>query len=233
MNDASGTAAVFKAAVAGEVDGYAAVPTREQFSALDDDPLAGLLYSFGNDQSTYLWSRDDESVKVHASRMLSAPSMYERRMEYRRFMRSLAEWLSAHELNPDGRPIVDLSALSRLDRVQGLERLDRVCGMEAETPIEFSRADYRDVEIPDGATVYADPPYRGTCAAGYSAFNAQRFDAWLAAVDFPVIVSEYTCPDGCVRIASKDVRSIRSASDNSTIKTEGLFVQDRFADMFV
>ncbi len=37
---------------------------------------------------------------------------------------------------------------------------------------------------------------------------------------------------GSVRIASRGIRSIKSSSGNSTIKTEGLFVQERFAGMF-
>ena len=55
-NDVSGVPDLFLAAVRGEFDGYATVPTREEFMAeKDDDPALALLYSFGNDRPTYLW----------------------------------------------------------------------------------------------------------------------------------------------------------------------------------
>ena len=40
-----------------------------------------------------------------------------------------------------------------------------------------------------------------------------EFDAWLASVDFPVYVSEFTCPDGCVEIAHHE----RSQSSAATV----------------
>lgn len=56
--------------------------------------------------------------------------------------------------------------------------------------------------------------------------------AWLASVPFPVVVSEYTAPRGCVEVASRPRRATVSATDNSTVYIERLFVQERFADRF-
>lgn len=92
-----------------------------------------------------------------------------------------------------------LQGLESLERLQGLERIESLEGLQG---FEVSNLDYRDVKIPSGATVYADPPYRGTSQSQYGGtFDHEKFDAWLAEVDFPVYVSEYTCPSGCVEIA--------------------------------
>jgi DNA adenine methylase len=63
----------------------------------------------------------------------------------------------------------------------------------------FAQADYRDLRIPDGAIVYADPPYAGTAA--YSAvgrFDNDEFWAWAGALSrrATVLVSELAAPDG-------------------------------------
>ena len=77
--------------------------------------------------------------------------------------------------------------------------------------------------------MYADPPYRSTDTTAYGAFDFDAFDAWLGGVDFPVFVSEYACPPGCVEIASIDHTSSMPATCNVTT-VEKIFVQERFAD---
>ena len=69
----------------------------------------------------------------------------------------------------------------------GLQRADIHC------------ATYDELDIPDGALVYCDPPYAGTC--GYLAtvdFDHGRFWAWVEALGprAYVYVSEYSAPEG-------------------------------------
>ena len=114
MNDVNGMPDVFMRAVRGEYAGYSFVPDREQFHELKDvDPLVPLLYSFGNNRTDYLWSREKEPVKVAASRMLSAPTLRERRTYWLEFCRALRAYVSANGVMP-GR-------LCELQRLQGLE----------------------------------------------------------------------------------------------------------------
>ena len=91
--------------------------------------------------------------------------------------------------------------------------------------------DYRNVVIPDGATVYADPPYRGTKGGQYTWDDSQveEFDAWLASVPFPVYVSEFTCPDGCVEVAHQKRTQSSAATVTQTVD-EKIYVQERFYD---
>ena len=90
--DITDSPAVFVAAAHGEYHGMSTVLTRREFAECDDTMLR-LLYSFGNDRQSYLWGADLEPVKVAAAKMLSAPSMHERRMHYRDFCKALVEYL--------------------------------------------------------------------------------------------------------------------------------------------
>lgn len=221
-SDITDSVLVFSDAVKGEFRGFATVPTREEFAASEDTALR-LLYSFGNDRTGYMWSPELEPVKVAASRMVSAPSMHERRLAYATFCRELVGWLRGD--GRGARQIVELHGLEGLERLQGLE------GLDGSRLTVLPHTDYRMVDIPDGATVYADPPYRGTAnSSRYGEFDFHAFDQWLAGVDFPVYVSEFDAPEGCVEIAS--VERMTSMAANSTGKrVERIFVQERFFDV--
>ena len=237
-NDLTCGPEVFLAAVNGEFDGYDRVPTHAEFDAekKDDDALA-LLYSFGNNRQNYLWGPDNERVKVPATRMVLAPSGWEHKKAYREFMKALAESVKIPDpsLEPQERisRLRNLNSMPGLERLQGLDRLgtlERLDGSD-DSSLTVTKLDYREVEVPDGATVYADPPYRGTDCRAYrdaGKFDSDAFDEWLASVPFPVIVSEYTCPEGCVEIDSCKKRVTTDSNSNSKVAVEGLFVQERF-----
>ena len=222
VNDVCDTPKVFEAAIKGEFDGMDTVLTRDEFEACDDDALR-LMYSFGNNRKNYLWSRELEPVKVEASRMLSAHSMHERRMHYRKFLRNLRAYIERNGSMPDdARHDGSLESLERLQSLQSLESLER---------LERLERDYRLVGIPEDATVYADPPYRNTNCGGYEGFDFDGFDAWLAAVPCMVVVSEYTAPPGCVQVAST-VKLVSMSARTTGKREEGLFVHERWADEY-
>lgn len=220
-NDLTDAPAMFVDAVRGEYDGYCTVPDRDQFNEEKAaDYALSVLYSFSNNGRSYLWSKKLEPVKVHASRMLAMPSMHERRMEYKKFVHALSDYIR------EGDAVWKLTGSADgkdkghgLQGLQGLEGLDR---------LELLQMDYREVPIERGATVYADPPYRNTKPGAYAEFDYREFDEWLAYVDFPVYVSEYTCPDGCVEIARRE-KNQTCASNCTKRVQERVFVQERFA----
>lgn len=217
MNDVNGMADVFVRAVRGEYADYSFVPDREQFFALrDSDPLVSLLYSFGNCQRTYLWSRELEPVKVAASRMLCATSLSERRRYWREFCRALREYVEGYDEIPE--------RLERLELLQGLQGLERLQGLQG------SCADYRDVEIPSDAIVYVDPPYDGTDCRAYQGFDFDAFHAWLDSVPNLTVVSEYTCPPHCVQVAEHEHYTTMSQYRNKLPRVERLFVPERQLD---
>lgn len=61
--------------------------------------------------------------------------------------------------------------------------------------VKFKWSDYREANIPDGCTVYCDPPYKST--QKYSdAFDSNAFWSWASSLAqrCTVLVSELTCP---------------------------------------
>lgn len=212
---------VFQDATRGRFNGADMVTTREQFFE-SSDFATRLIYSFGNNTLCYIYSRDIERVKLAAERMIVAKTPRQRRLLYRKFIAELESYLHDGCINKNTRNLQGLEGLERLQGLEGLEGLER---------LEVSNLDYRDVTIPSVATVYADPPYRGTQQSQYGGtFDHEQFDAWLASVDFPVYVSEYTCPSGCVEVA-RTKRMCSAAASGNKETTERLFVQERFANV--
>ena len=211
MSDITDTPTVFVDAIKGEFRNMSTVLTREEFMKCDDTALQ-LLYSFGNSKQSYLWAEGIEKVKVSAAKMLSSPSLHERRLAYRLFVRNLLDYMK----NGDSYSL----------RIQSIERLDGLQNLEA-----LERLDYRLVDIPEGSTVYADPPYRGTCCDAYAKFDFDAFDAWVNGVEFPVYISEYTCPCGCVEIARISTTTHYSQTNNDK-RIERIFVQEKFAHLY-
>ena len=237
-NDIEGIPEIFKNAINGKYKDFSTVPTREEFYSTDDK-LIKLLYSFGNGRKSYLWSPDNERIKVIASKMLLSKSLHDRRRYYLQFIRTLQKYtngvgrIELHNLEG----LQNLQGLERLQRLQDLERLQRLQDLERIPRLqnlETYTLDYRDVKIPKNAIVYCDPPYRSTKNSKRyttNAFDYHEFDKWLNNVDFPVYVSEYDAPDGCVEIAEIERLSTMAAKANVK-RTEKLFVQERFLNEY-
>ena len=80
-----------------------------------------------------------------------------------------------------------LQSLQRLQRLQSLERLERL------DRLKITHKDYRQVDLPAGCIVYADPPYKET--SGYSSdFDHASFYSWAAHCPRPLLISEYDMP---------------------------------------
>lgn len=232
-NDVSDAPEVFADALNGDI-GISVFPlTREQFK-VSTDTLARLVYSYGNDQRSYIYSAEREGVCIAAERMMYGATLADRYAAYREFVKVLQRYLQCG--NNLDRKVSELRAIENINRLQAIEavtRLQDVHGACRAAELETSRCDYRDFVVPANATVYADPPYKGTTISQYGGgFDYDAFEDWLAEVDFPVFVSEYTCPKGCVEIAKRDSISLADHSNSKRV-VERLFVQERFHDFAV
>lgn len=240
-NDINGMPIIFKNAINGDFDGYATVPDRNGFM-LSDDAVLKMLFSYGCDHHSYLWGGRYEALKVPASRMISAPSMYERRAHYREFIRALQKYIDDVIRDSDARlqRLQELESQERLQSLewlqglQNMERLQQMEGLQNSERLQVMVGDYRNINLPAGAVVYADPPYRGGIANNYGCSEAEGFDFnalddWLAEVDTPVYVSEFTAPRGCVCIAERERACNYTGAANRTV-IERLFIQERYAD---
>ena len=80
-----------------------------------------------------------------------------------------------------------LESLQRLQRLQSLQRLQRL------QSLEITHKDYRQLDLPTGCIIYADPPYKDT--EGYSTdFDHAAFYSWAAHCPRPLLISEYDMP---------------------------------------
>lgn len=226
INDLNSTPQVFIDAVNGEFEGYATVLTREEFHRLKTvDEAVAVLYSFGNNREQYLYGEDFEKVKIPAQKMLVAPSLRERRQAYKVFVKALADYLKNRGTNFSQR----LESLQRLASLERLERLQGLQGLQGLQRLESLQVEYTDVDIPDNAIIYADPPYRGTDRRGYAHekdFDYNAFADWLEQAPLTVI-SEYTCPRGCVEVASIEKRVLSCRGNKRLYNIERLFVHER------
>lgn len=93
-NDITDSVKLFEDALNGDLDKYEPerFRTREDFFAeKDTNPFVRIVYSFGNDQATYLYSREIESYKKAVHEMLYAPTVNERRLKFKAVIREMAK----------------------------------------------------------------------------------------------------------------------------------------------
>ena len=192
LNDIRPTADAFIRSIFTDLKEYERCVTRAEFKQ-SEDIIVKMLWSFGNDCSTYLWGSDIEQIKCNAVRMLTAKTLKERHDCFMRFVRDIENYKGS------------LESLQRLQRLNSLQSLQR---------------DYMEVEIPRGSVVvYCDIPYKNT--SGYCReFDHEKFYKWFGALDVPAFVSEYDAP--FTLVAQFDKRINKSANGKNSGTIEGL-----------
>ncbi len=90
--------------------------------------------------------------------------------------------------------------------------------------VEFSHCSYEQLEIPDGAWVYCDPPYEGTVGYSVGEFDHAAFWSWACALRSrcTVYVSELKAPTGWECVWSQE-RSLMGSGRAKRRKVECLF----------
>lgn len=92
---------------------------------------------------------------------------------------------------------------------------------------EFMCMDYRDVPIPDGAVIYADPPYINTTGYSCGKFDTNAFWEYMRvlSIEHLVFISEQDAPEDFVPIWEKSCRrTMANNVNNGFVATEKLFV---------
>lgn len=90
----------------------------------------------------------------------------------------------------------------------------------------FTCLDYRDVEIPDDAIVYADPPYANTTGYTFGQFDTNEFWNYMRQLSkrCNVYISEESAPDDFECIWSKEkIRTLEKNDNVGRVKVEKLF----------
>ena len=227
-----GVIELFCDAVNGKVRDTERWVSRDEFFAnKDSDAFIRLFWSFGYNCRQYIYSREIEPFKRAAHLAVINGDWSEASVLFP----GLAEkaiGLVGKESDTKKRRFAFYKAvrkfrLQSLESLESLERLQRLQSLQSLERLESLHLDYRDVPIPGGATVYADPPYRGTDGYGKD-FDSDAFWEWCRTRDFPVYVSEYSAPQDFKCIWETSKRCTLSSTNNSKRTTERLFLHERF-----
>ena len=126
------------------------------------------------------------------------------------------KWFGGYARNNTGTNYCAQSKRSILKTMQGIKNAKFICG------------DYRDIEIPDGAVVYADPPYvLGTGYSNSKDFNHEEFWEYMRQLskNHKVFISEENAPEDFECIWQKEVRRTLDANkSNQPKRIEKLFI---------
>ena len=110
-----------------------------------------------------------------------------------------------------------LESLERLERLQSLERL------------QVTALSYDEIDIPDGAVVYCDPPYHACNKSLYDgtakAFDHNAFYDWCVSVSKtnPIFISEYSIEDDRFEVVAEKQKMNSMSSKKSFVVTERLY----------
>ena len=127
-----------------------------------------------------------------------------------------------------------LESMQRLERLESLQRLERLESLQRlESRLEVSGCDYRQLEIPDGAVVYCDPPYFNTSQYTVDKFDSAAFWGWCREVckKHLLAVSEYSAPSDFVSIWGKNKKCV-FGTGNKKNTIERLFVHKTQAEQW-
>lgn len=97
--------------------------------------------------------------------------------------------------------------------------------------VQFENKDYKDLEIPDGAIVYCDIPYKGKKQYSIKEcgkFNHEEFYGWVERNKhrFEIYISEYkdSVPDGFKIVWEKESKTDLGNINNEKIKTTEVLI---------
>lgn len=222
-NDINGMPFDFVKVIRGDTEYLHKWVSREDFKTAT--ALQRLIWSFNNDQRTYLFSKESEPIKHLFWEMIhlwKIPRLNLRKAIHRHET-ALKDFFVDAKLCKNGATI-NMNKLENLQSLENLESLERLQSLEnLESKIKPSAEDYRSVDLSRPGVVYCDIPYFGM--KNYqNNFNHADFWAWAqsAAKSHQIYVSEITAPDGWKPIWQKKIKNLMS--DNKQDRIEKLFV---------
>lgn len=133
------------------------------------------------------------------------------------------------------RDTTSLNSLQRLQRLQSMERMERLQRLQRLQSLErleslrVTSLSYDEIDIPDEAVVYCDPPYHASDKTLYegtsAAFDHCAFYNWCVRVSKtnPIFISEYSIEDDRFEIVAEKQKMTCLSSVKSSIVTERLY----------
>lgn len=196
-------------------------------------------WSFGNNGRSYMYGKKTEPIQhaAHDYIVYNEPD-------------KLLELLEERDLSISTKCFMDMLKIPILDyekrrlmlqreachykdhRFRELERilhLSQINNIRETMGLKIKRlscSDYRDVDIPSGAVIYCDPPYRNTTRYSFSDFDSDEFWQWAQRQSrrASVYVSEETAPEGWVSIYERPLSCTMASNGTRKPAIEKLYI---------
>ena len=230
--------------------------SREDFERLKlQDAFVACCWSFGNNLRDYMYSQAIEPYKraLHYAIVFDdfAPmqelmpevaqavhdaihqiqNTHDRRVTAQNVIVKTLKRLTgdnyAHSLESLER-LERLQSLERLERLQSLESLERLQSLESLERLRVTSLSYDEIDIPDDAVVYCDPPYHACnkdLYEGTARFDHNAFFDWCVDVSKtnPIFISEYSIKDDRFEVVAEKQKITSMAAIKSSNVTERLY----------
>lgn len=206
FSDITDSVVLFRDCLEGNIpDGSEWISREEFFRRKDTDPYVRIVWSFGNNQRDYLYSRELEPYKKAVHEMLHATTPNERRLKFKEVCRLME------------------SVKCRPYDLEFAEKNERLNAIRVSGKYEMKVTDYRDIAILPDSVIYCDIPYKGTRGYRYDTFNHRAFYEWALRQTAPLYISEYSMPSDFECIAEFERVSTFSATNNALRKVERIY----------
>lgn len=122
-----------------------------------------------------------------------------------------------------------LQSLQSLERQERLERLQNLQSLKSLEHLRVTSLSYDEIDIPDDAIVYCDPPYHNSDKRLYEGttktFDHCAFYDWCVRVSKtnPIFISEYSIEDDRFEIVAEKSKITSMSQKNSSIVTERIY----------
>ena len=121
-----------------------------------------------------------------------------------------------------------LESLERLQSLESLERLQSLESLQSLQSMQVTSLSYDEIDIPDNAVIYCDPPYHASDNSlyeGTARFDHNAFYDWCVRVSKtnPIFISEYSIEDDRFEIVAEKQKITSMASAKSFNVTERLY----------
>lgn len=227
--------------------------SREDFFKLkDDDGYVAFCWSFGNNGSTYLYSKEIEPYKkaLHYAIVFGDYSLgkelgfdfsvvdtiqgvQERRLFLQRYLKNnnIDKDLPLKGSIEKSSILQTLNSLERLDHLQRLQRMQSLDLLQRLPRLQFSNLSYDEIEIKPSSIIYCDIPYKDTDKYGNIAFDHEAFYDWCKKQTELCFISSYEMPEDFISIAEIPHRSTLCATKNIPV-IEKVFVPKHQLDLY-
>ena len=184
-----------------DIDITTLICTREEFFAIDKestngvDVLKRLCNSFGNTETTYLYSKENSELKYNLAIEIiknhpDTWGQYKQTKTYKNALKASTPEQQLEQLEQLYRiqqieQIQPLKQPSRSQQLEQLEQLYRIQQIEQvkrfnnKDNINIISRDYKEVPIKKDAFYYLDPPYFDCITKGYSPIDFDEFISWI------------------------------------------------------